>query len=141
MVGEKIVPGGAIRSMQDPRLYGDPDKMSSAYYDFDPTEADNGGVHHNNGISNKAAYLMAAGGTFNGKTVTAIGPDKTAAIYYEVDTHLLTSGSDYADLYVDLYQACLNLVGSSAGISLTDCASVQNAVDAVEMNGQPAANY
>ena len=77
---------------------------------------DSGGVHTNSGINNKAAYLMVDGGSFNGKTVTAIGADKTLAIYYEVQTNLLTSGADYADLYNALYQGCLNLVGGSSGI-------------------------
>ncbi len=139
LLGEKL-PDGAVRSMSNPPLYGDPDKMTSQYYDFDPLEIDNGGVHHNSGINNKAAYLMVAGGTFNGKTVAAIGANKTLAIYYEANTHLLTSGSNYSDLYVDLYQACLNLVGGIQGITLSDCASAQNALNAVEMNLQPVSS-
>ena len=45
---------------------------------------DNGGVHINSGVSNKAAYLMTDGGTFNGKTVAGLGITKAAKIYYEV---------------------------------------------------------
>ncbi len=129
--GEDL-PGGANRSMSNPPAYSDPDKMTSTYY---YTGADDdGGVHTNSGINNKAAFLLVEAGTFNGKTVTAIGADKTLAIYYEVQTNLLTSGADYADLYNGLYQGCLNLVGGSSGIVLGDCQQVRNATDAVEMN-------
>ena len=100
--------------MSNPPLYSDPDKMTSANY-YTGT-GDGGGVHYNSGINNKAAYLMVDGGTFNGRTVTALGANKTLAIYYEVQTNLLISGADYADLYNALYQGCLNLVGGSAGI-------------------------
>jgi bacillolysin len=129
---------GAIRSMEDPTLFGDPDRMTSANYHTLAT--DNGGVHFNSGINNKAAYLMTDGGTFNGHTVTGLGIDKVAAIYYEVQTNLAVSGSDYADLYDLLYQACLNRVGFDA-ITLDDCQQVRNATDAVEMNLQPIAGF
>ena len=77
---------------------------------------------------------MTDGGTFNGRTVSpALGITKTARIYYEADTHLLTSGSDYLDLYNALRQACANLTGTG-GITSGDCNEVKDAVDAVEMN-------
>ena len=127
-----------LRSMSDPTAYGDPDKISSPYY-FEQ-EDDNGGVHINSGVNNKAAYLLVEGGTFNGKTVTALGWDKTLALYYEVNTNLLLSGSDYSDLYYALQQACTNLIGQK-GITAGDCTEVRDAVDAVEMNWQPAPNF
>ena len=72
--------------------------MSSA--DYSEGEEDNGGVHINSGLNNKAVFLLVDGGTFNGKTVSALGWVKTAAIYYEVNTNLLSSGADYSDLYL-----------------------------------------
>lgn len=149
-VGEDLPPSiGAIRNMQDPTLFGDPDKMTSAnyqegscwYYPIDPPYGcNNGGVHTNSGVNNKAAYLMTDGGTFNGKTVTALGIDKTARIYYAAQSNLLTSGADYGDLYNALYQSCQNLTGT-AGITVFDCQEVRDATDAVEMNVQPASGY
>ena len=138
LIGEDVSGQGAIRSMSNPPAYGDPERITSSYYYTG--DNDNGGVHSNSGVGNKAAYLMVDGGYFNGQSVPALGVDKTVAIYYEAQTHLLTSGSDYADLYNALYQACLNLVGGTAGIAASDCQSVQNAVDAVAMNTQPASN-
>ncbi len=139
-MGEDI-PGGTIRSMQDPTLFGHPDKMTSTYYDdgvdnFYLTVEDSGGVHTNSGVSNKAAYLMTDGGSFNGRSIAALGITKVAKVYYEATTKLLTSGSDYADLYEALYQGCINLIGTS-GITSANCGQVRNATLAVEMNQQP----
>ncbi len=137
LMGEDV-PGGALRNMADPPAYGDPDRMTSANYDT--SALDNGGVHTNSGVNNKAAYLMVDGGSFNGQTVTGLGIDKTAKIYYEAQTNFLTSASDYLDLYNALYQGCLNLVRDGTA-TITDCAQVQAAIDAVEMDQQPVAGY
>jgi hypothetical protein len=115
--------------------------MTSPRYTADFDEVDSGGVHTNNGVGNKAAFLITDGtdgGTFNGKTVTGLGVDKAKRIYYEAETNLLTSASDYADLYDALQQACTNLVGT-AGITSGDCSQVTAAVQAVEMNAPPPA--
>ncbi|MBM2850713.1 MAG: putative thermolysin family peptidase, partial [Anaerolineales bacterium] len=144
-IGEDVSGLGAIRNMQDPTLFGDPDKMTSSYYNAitcgdSTSQCDNGGVHANSGVNNKAVYLVTDGGTFNGQTVTTLGITKVAKIYYEVQTSLLTSGADYADLYDALYQGCLNRVGT-AGITSTDCQEVRDATNAVEMNQQPVSGY
>lgn len=130
--------GGAIRNMKNPPQFGDPDKMTSANYYTG--SLDGGGVHTNSGVNNKAAYLMTDGDTYNGITVTGLGMTKVAKIYYEAQTHLLTSGSNYYDLYQYLYQACLNLVGTSS-ITPGDCQQVRNATDAVEMNKEPVSGF
>lgn len=127
---------GAIRNMRNPTLFGDPDKMTSPNYDFAPNDRDNGGVHANSGINNKAVYLMVDGGNFNGRNVSGIGITKVAKIYYEVQTNYLTTGSDYLDLYNALNQACQSLIGTY-DINSDDCAQVKNAIDAVEMNLSP----
>jgi Zn-dependent metalloprotease len=133
VLGEDITgPGcGPIRNMKNPPAFGDPDRMKSPHYYTG--SGDDGGVHANSGINNKAAFLMTDGGNFNGRTVTGLGVDKVAKIYYEVQTNLLVSGSDYADLYDALNQACSNLVGSD-GITSADCQEVRDAADAVEMS-------
>lgn len=126
--------GAYSRSMSNPTDKNQPDKMTSSNYHTGSD--DQGGVHTNSGVGNKAAYLMTAGGQFNGVTVIGLGLTKVAQIYYQAQTHLLTSGSDYLDLYNALYQACQNLVGQS-GIVATDCQQVRNATNAVEMNLSP----
>jgi Zn-dependent metalloprotease len=133
LMGEDA-PGGAIRSMSDPTLYHDPDRMSSSYYYCG--EQDNGGVHTNSGVGNKTAFLVTDGGSFNGRTTTGLGITKTAKIWYRVQTTLFTSAADYQDLADDLQQACSDLIGT-AGITAADCQQVQNAVAATELNQQP----
>jgi len=135
-LGEDVL--SPIRDMSNPPAFGDPDKMSSPnYYEG---EDDSGGVHINSGVNNKAVFMMVDGGTFNGKTVTALGWTKTSAIYYEANTNLLSSGADYFDLYYALQQACTNLIGQK-GITAGDCTEVKDAVDAVEMNVQRAPTF
>jgi len=139
-------PDGAGRNMKDPPNppnpcgtwpcnIPQPDRVGNSTY-YWCAETDQGGVHINSGIGNKAAYLMVDGDTFNGYTVTGIGIEKTAKIFYEVQANLLTSAAEYNDLYDALQQACTNLIGAS-GITAADCQEVQDAVDATEMNQQP----
>jgi Zn-dependent metalloprotease len=137
-IGEDTVGLGVIRDMKNPPAFNQPDKMTSTL--FWKSADDNGGVHINSGINNKAVFLMVDGGTFNGKTITGIGITKVAKIYYRVQTTLLTSGSNYNDLYNYVNQSCTSLVGTS-GITAADCVQVKNALLAVEMDKQPTAAY
>ncbi|HVE26272.1 MAG TPA: M4 family metallopeptidase [Sporichthya sp.] len=129
-----------IRDMADPTKtllppLGQPDRMTAPNYDPDLFFSDNGGVHNNNGVGNKAAYLIAAGGTFNGQNIAGLGIQKTATLYYRA-LRMLTSGADYADLAGALRQGCANLVGQ-AGFTAGDCTQVAKAVAATQMTAQP----
>lgn len=132
LMGEDL-PIGPIRDMEDPPQRNDPDRMgSSLYYCVPPYRVannDQGGVHTNSGVNNKAVYLMTDGDTFNGYTITGIGIPKVADLYYEAQTNLLTSAANYADLYDALTQACSNL-----GYSSSECKNVENTLKAVEMH-------
>ena len=135
LIGEDLPASvGVIRNMKNPPAYKDPDSMLSSYYHCKSN--DNGGVHINSGVNNKAAYLMTDGGTFNGYTINPLGMDKVARIYYEVQTSLLTSGADYQDLADALDQACVNLI-DTYGIEVSDCDEVRKAVNAVHMYALP----
>jgi len=142
LIGEDLPTLGVLRDMRDPPLSGDsdgfpdPDRISSPLYMCN--RADNGGVHTNSGVANKTAFLMVDGDVFNGRTVEGLGITKTARIWYEVQTSLLTSASDYQDLRDALQQACVNLIGTS-GITSFDCQQVKHAADATEMYLQPSA--
>src|ERR1051326_3651019 len=105
-IGEDL-PIGRIRSMKDPTLFNCPDRVKSPLY-YTGT-ADNGGVHWNSGVNNKLCYLLTDGDTFNGQSVTGMGISRVAALYYEVNANLLTSGADWTDLYNALCQAAINL--------------------------------
>ncbi|RPI34878.1 MAG: M4 family peptidase [Chloroflexota bacterium] len=133
LMGEDL-PIGAIRSMSNPPQFQQPDRMTSSLYRCG--ETDQGWVHNNSGVANKAAYLMVDGGTFNNVSVGAIGFTKTAWIWYDTQTNLLTSGSDYSDLSNYLQQSCRNL-SSKGYVTSADCAQVKNALTAVEMAKNP----
>jgi hypothetical protein len=134
LLGEDVPRIGAIRNMKKPPAFKHPDSMLSPLYHC--KVSDNGGVHSNSGVNNKAAYLLTDGDTFNGYTINGLGIDKVAKIYYEVQTNLLTSGADYQDLADALYQGCLNLIGSVTTSS--DCNEVFKTIKAVHMDSLPA---
>ncbi|MFZ5856001.1 MAG: choice-of-anchor Q domain-containing protein [Chloroflexota bacterium] len=142
LIGEDVTGLGAVRNMKNPPAYKQPDSVLSSLYceSGDCIFKDQGGIHTNSGVNNKAAYLLVAGGTFRNRTVKPLGWPKVLTIYYEAQTNLLTSGSDYLDLYNSLYQACLNKIGTK-GIVLDNCNQVRNATLAVGMNLEPAAGF
>ncbi|MDQ7029667.1 MAG: M4 family metallopeptidase [Ardenticatenia bacterium] len=84
---------GAFRDLSNPPRYGHPDHMD----DFVNTTSDNGGVHTNSGIPNKAFYLLVEGGTHNDITVRGIGRQKAGRLYYDVLTRRLTSNAQFMD--------------------------------------------
>lgn len=130
LIGEDS-PGGAVRNMKNPPAFLDPDKMSSTYYNMTDTSDET--ARANAGVNNKAVSLLVDGGAFNNKTISALGIHKVAAIYFEMETNLLTTASTYFDLYYGLRQACANLVGT-VGITTVDCQQVDKATDATQMN-------
>jgi hypothetical protein len=130
LMGEDVSGLGAIRDMSNPPAYGDPDRVTHVNYVC--SSADNGGVHSNSGVANKAAYLLTDGDTFNGYVVTSIGLSNTSELFYEVNANLLTSGSNFNDLYNALIQASFNI-----GLGAGDRQEVEDAVDATEMDIRP----
>jgi Zn-dependent metalloprotease len=135
LIGEDLPASfGVIRNMKNPPAKGDPDSMLSPYYYCG--WKDGGGVHTNSGVNNKVAYLLTDGATFNGYTINGLGMEKVVKIYYEVQTNLLTSGSDYQDLADAVYQGCVNLIGTVT--TDPDCNEVLKAVNAVHMHALPS---
>lgn len=129
-IGEDIytpsTDGDALRSMEDPTLNGDPDHYSNRYVGT----SDNGGVHWNSGISNKAAYLLSNGGTHYGVSVAGIGNDKTGKIFYRTLTQYLTPNSTFSHYRVATVQAATDLYGASSA----EVSSVKAAFSAVGVN-------
>ncbi|MEE6450559.1 M4 family metallopeptidase [Gottfriedia acidiceleris] len=126
-IGEDIytpkIAGDALRSMSNPTKYGDPDNYANRY----TGTSDNGGVHTNSGIINKAAYLIAQGGTAYGVTVTGIGNDKLAQIFYRANTVYLTASSTFSQARAALVKAASDLFGTSS----SEVTTVNKAFDAV----------
>ncbi|MBN1814067.1 MAG: thrombospondin type 3 repeat-containing protein [Anaerolineae bacterium] len=126
-IGEGV-PGGAIRSMMNPPLYGDPDHMNN----YVVTTSDHGGVHTNCGIPNKAAYLIVQGGTHHSIPVTGIGYTKAGRLYYDVLIDRLTSNATFLDAQsATVAQAKAYVANGQYGFTNADVCSVINAFAAV----------
>ncbi|ABZ78028.1 peptidase M4 thermolysin [Shewanella halifaxensis HAW-EB4] len=101
LIGEDIytpgAPGDALRNMADPASMGDYDYYPDRY----TGSSDNGGVHWNSGIANLAFQLLVDGGQHPRNktpevTVTGIGFDDAAAIFYAANINCLTPSSNFA---------------------------------------------
>ena len=108
---------GAIRSMQNPNQFSDPDTYLGDFW-YTGT-GDNGGVHINSGVQNKWFYILTEGesGTndfgFN-YDVTAIGMQDAAEIAYRNLTVYLTQGSDYPAAREGAVQSAIDLFGAGS---------------------------
>ncbi|ASK64287.1 peptidase M4 [Virgibacillus phasianinus] len=89
--------GDALRSLSNPPAYGQPDHMNDYVY----TSADNGGVHTNSGIPNKAGYL----------TINSIGVAKAEKIYYRALTVYMGPYSNFSDTRAALLQSAADYYG------------------------------
>lgn len=139
---------GVMRDMWDPTCAGNPGKVSDSEYYC--SSADNGGVHYNSGVPNRAFSLLVDGGTYNGQTVEPIGLTRAAAIYWRAQSVYQVPTSDFANHADSLETACTDLIGQNiynlktgepvaAGerITVNTCAQVQKAMLAVEMRTPP----
>jgi Zn-dependent metalloprotease len=132
LLGEDVVqpeyfPSGALRNMADPHNGGDesdyfwqPAHMDE-FADLDIDE-DNGGVHVNSGIVNRAAFLIAQ----------EIGREKTAQLYYRIlDARYLNSRARFVDMRLAALLAASDLFGEESD----ELAAVAAAFAAVGITG------
>ncbi len=108
---------GAIRSLQNPNLFNDPDTYLGTNW-FTGT-GDNGGVHTNSGVQNFWFYLLCAGGSGTNDngwaySVPAIGMTKAAAIAYRNLTVYLGANSTYNDARTGSIAAAGDLYGAGS---------------------------
>ncbi|UCD28259.1 MAG: M4 family metallopeptidase, partial [Planctomycetota bacterium] len=141
---------GPFRDMWDPTCMNDPDRANSPLQTCDPS--DNGGVHNGSGVANHAFAIMMDGKTFNGQSVTGIGPIKAGAVWYRALTTYLTVTSDFEDAYFALNQAGQDLIGTDPNDPRTglpsgdvftsfDAEQVDKGLLAVEMNTKGACGW
>ncbi len=112
-------PGDALRLMDNPNAVGDPDHYSLRLYQgaCTPSNAnDQCGVHTNSSISNHAYYLAAAGGTnrVSGVTVTGMGSNDAARIFYRGLTVYMTASTNFAGARTATLNAATDLFGSAS---------------------------
>lgn len=119
-----------------PFTFAHPDRMSALIGNAtNDSSGDFGGVHVNNGITNKAAFLVAVGGTHNGVTTVGIGRAKTAQLYFEVLTGFLTHNANFqssADATILVARAMAN--SGRNGFTAADACAVNNSFAAVELS-------
>lgn len=141
-----------LRSMADPalprvgtRLVGQgllcggqqPDRMTHPCWDTDPANANNGGVHTNMGVGNKAAYLVAEGGIFNGQVVTGVGAQLMGRIWFNVmASDLLNERDGYFEFGQALMTSCRDLVRQGVTTAATCTGSLAPALLATEMTAR-----
>ncbi len=113
LIGEEVVKrgvfrSGALRNMQDPNNGGrslndigwQPASVNEQYFG----QEDNGGVHINSGITNRAFYLIASN----------IGLEKAEQIYYRALTTYLTRSAQFVDARLSIVQSAKDLHGENS---------------------------
>lgn len=131
----------ALRYMDNPHA-----KSGGTYTDDDDPDhyaerytgtSDNGGVHINSGIGNHVFFLVSQGGTHHrsGVSVTGMGPDAAAAIWYRALTSYMTSSTNFAGART----ATLNAAAANHGASSTQYTTVATAWCAAGVGTCPGA--
>ncbi len=109
---------GAIdgdRSLENPRLHGDPDHYSGRYTGSE----DGGGVHTNSMIAGHAFYLAIEGGTnrTSGLAVQGVGAtnrEQIEKVFYRAFTLLLPSAANFSTARAATIQAARDLYGAGS---------------------------
>ena len=114
-----------------------PDRYSARHILPVLSTFDNGGVHINAGITNKAHFLMAAGGTFNGRTVVGMGRTKMGRIVHRAAINL-PSNADLFTMRNQMVGMAQYMQIMNQGITAQNVCSVKNAYAAVELGAGDA---
>jgi len=122
-IGEDVytpsIPGDALRYLNEPTwatnenftANDDPDYYANIYLG----DLDNGGIHHNSGVGNKAFYLVAKGGNHShGGSMTGIGPIPAIDIWYRALTVYMTPSTDFLGARIATMNAARDLFGSAS---------------------------
>ncbi|SFD37186.1 neutral peptidase B [Bacillus sp. UNCCL81] len=133
---------GGLRSLKDPGSVRVSTKyMPSGYYPDTYAERylgaeDNGGVHINSGINNKAAYLISQGGTNEGYTIKGVGVTTAEKIYYRALTKYLTASSGFKEMREAAVQAARDLYpdNKTTGAPSAQTKAVMDAYSSVGVN-------
>ena len=117
LIGEDIIRPGGIRSMADPRRFGDPDHYSHRF----TGREDNGGVHTNSAIPNHAFYLAIEGGVnrTSGAAVQGVGAgnrEQIERVFYRAFTQLLPAGATFSQARAATIQAARDLYAGNAAV-------------------------
>ncbi len=122
VVGEDVMKNGKsfLRSLPDPNTGDQPASMSQIYTGSE----DNGGVHINSGIPNRAFYLFATALTGTEEQKKA----KAEQVYYRALTKYLTRSSKFIDLRAAIVQSCTDLAATVGADAVAAANSAFNKV-------------
>jgi bacillolysin len=114
-LGEDITTPGAVRSMDNPRLYGHPDHYSLRY----TGPLDSGGAHTNCGISNQAYYLAIEGGRnrTSGLSVQGVGAanrEQIEKVMYRAFTLMMPAAANFSVARAVTIQSARDLYGAGS---------------------------
>jgi thermolysin len=115
LLGEDVLADGAIRSVSDPTVYGDPDHYAVRF----TGTADSGGVHINSGIVNHAFFLAIEGGTnrVSGLAVQGVGGanrERVEQAFYRAFVFLLPPDARFQTARAATVQAAGELFGTGS---------------------------
>ncbi len=117
LIGEDItLQGDALRSMDNPKRFGDPNTYGGINWINPSSSYDNGGVHINSGVMNYWFYLLSVGGNGtndlgNSYDVTGITIDEAAKIAYRAESIYMTANTNFANARTYTIQAAIDLYG------------------------------
>ncbi|MBK7410416.1 MAG: M4 family metallopeptidase [Saprospirales bacterium] len=107
VVNTNIFDSGALRDLSNPHNGGnnlnDPGWQPAHFSERYTGGEDNGGVHINSGITNRAFYLFA----------NSIGKDKAEQVYYRALNLYLVKSSQFIDCRIAVVQASTDLYGAA----------------------------
>ena len=139
-IGEDVVkpavfPSGALRDLSNPNNGGtslsdrgwQPKHMNEYVNLANTPEEDNGGVHVNSGIPNRAFFLLAS----------SVGREKAEQIYYKALKDYLVKSSQFVDMRLAVEKAAVDLHGASS----PELDAVRNAFNTVGIGGGQGGDY
>lgn len=135
-IGEAAT-GGPFRNLMDPNLHEQPGKVTDLKYYCGAD--DDVAIHVNSGVLSHAFALAVDGGSYNGITVSGIGLDKAARLFYKALAKYMLPTSTFVLAYNALLDAADELVGAGT-LTAADRISIQNALNAVELQVNPCSS-
>ncbi len=143
LVGDLMTGVAPFRDMANPAFGGQPGHYSAyrvrdGSCDLTPWSCDNGFVHTNSGIINKAHQLLADGFTRSGVTVPGIGRNKLARLAFVTMARRLPSNARMNDVPLATHDVCELFVArgvrditNTSVFTAEDCNSVDSAFNEV----------
>jgi thermolysin len=115
LLGEDITSPGAVRSMQDPAAFGNPDHYSKLYRGPN----DSGGAHLNATIPGHAYYLAIEGGRnrTSGLSVQGVGAanrEQIEKVMYRAFTLMMPSAANFSVARAVTIQSARDLYGAGS---------------------------